>query len=138
MDKFAGFHSLFTVSHRSQVFTYMSDRRKKLQSKRTVLIILGITLWFLLIVVRLVHLQIFEHKRYSQLAHQNQQITQSIHAPRGPIYDCHMDELAVSVTVSTVVAEPRRIENISQAAQSLAEILEIDTKTLTERMMNPG
>lgn len=135
---FVGFHSLFRVNHRSQVFTYMSDRRNKLQSNRTVLIILGITLWFLLIVVRLVHLQIFEHKRYSQLAHQNQQITQSIHAPRGPIYDCHMDELAISVSVSTVVAEPRRIDNISRAAQSLAEILEIDAKTLKERMMNPA
>ncbi len=116
----------------------MSDRSKKPQSKRIVAVILGITLWFLLIVIRLVQLQVFEHNHYSQLAHQNQQITQSIQAPRGPIYGSHMDELAVSVTVSTVVAEPRRIADISQSARSLAAILEMDSQKLTERMTNPA
>ncbi len=115
----------------------MPDQIKKPPYIRIVPVILGITLWCLLIIARLVQLQIFDHPLYAQLAHQNQQITQSIHAPRGPIYDSHMDELAVSVMVSTVVAEPRMIKDIPQTARSLAGILGMDPKKLADRMMAP-
>lgn len=101
-------------------------------------IILGITLWSLLILVRLVHLQIFKHEHFAQLALQRQQVTRSILAPRGIIYDSRMDELATSVTVGTAVAEPRRIRDIPAAARSLAAILDLNPKELRNRMQDPN
>ena len=103
-----------------------------LKSGRIVLVILGITFWSFLILIRLVQLQLFEHRSFVQLATQRQQVTRSIHAPRGVIYDSHMAELATNVTVSTAVAEPRRIQDIQKAAQELAAILDLNPHELTE------
>jgi cell division protein FtsI (penicillin-binding protein 3) len=107
-------------------------------SRRIVVVMLGITLWTVLIVIRLAQLQIFEHQSFAQLALQKQQVTRSILAPRGIIYDCHMDELATSVNVSTAVAEPRRIGNIPAAARTLAAILQLDPQDTLNRMTDPA
>jgi len=116
----------------------MSDHGKNLKTTRIAIVILGITVWSFMIVVRLVQLQVFEHRAFTQIAAQKQQVTRSILAPRGIIYDSHMDELATSVTVSTAVAEPRRIKNIPAAAQILAETLELNPQELLSRMMDPA
>jgi cell division protein FtsI (penicillin-binding protein 3) len=115
----------------------MSDSGKKSNTARIAIIILGVTFWSLCILVRLVQLQIFEHGSFVQLATQRQQERRSILAPRGIIYDSHMDELATSVMVSTAVAEPRRMEDIPAAAQHLAEILELNSQDLLNRMLDP-
>jgi cell division protein FtsI (penicillin-binding protein 3) len=99
---------------------------------------LGVTLWSCLILIRLVQLQIFNHQSFVNLALQRQQVTRSILAPRGVIYDSGMDELATSVTVSTVVAEPRRIQNIPKAARNLAAILGLNPTELRRRMQDPA
>jgi cell division protein FtsI (penicillin-binding protein 3) len=109
-----------------------------LKSRRVVLVILGITFWSFLILIRLVQLQLFEHRSFVQLATQRQQVTRSIHAPRGVIYDSHMAELATSVTVSTAVAEPRRIQDVPKAAHDLAVILDLNQRDLLKRMMDPA
>jgi cell division protein FtsI (penicillin-binding protein 3) len=98
---------------------------------------LGITLWSLSILVRLVQLQILRHEEYAQRAQRKQQITRSVPAPRGIIYDSHMDELATSVPVSTVVAEPRRIHDKPEAARTLAAILNLDSQKLLRKMRDP-
>ena len=115
----------------------MSKRGKRIQSVKIVLVMLGITLWSLSILSRLVQLQIVRHEEYARRALRKQQITRSVSAPRGIIYDSHMDELATSVPVSTVVAEPRRIHNRPETARSLASILEIDPQRLLHRMSDP-
>ncbi len=109
-----------------------------LKSGRIVLVILGITFWSFLILIRLVQLQLFEHRSFVQLATQRQQVTRSILAPRGVIYDSHMAELATNVTVSTAVAEPRRIQDIPAAARELAAILDLNPQELLSRMMDPA
>ena len=122
------------VNCRSSIVNLMPG----LKSGRIVLVILGITFWSFLILIRLVQLQIFEHRSFAQLAIQRQQVTRSIHAPRGVIYDRHMAELATSVAVSTAVAEPRRIQDPQKAAQELAAILDLNPQELLGRMMDPA
>lgn len=100
--------------------------------------ILGISFWGALILLRLVQLQVFEHPSYRLLASERQQVRRSIHAPRGVIYDSRMAELASSVTVSTAVAEPRRMKDIPAAARQLASILELDPRQLLARMSDPA
>lgn len=116
----------------------MPSSGKGQKAARIAMVLVGMTLWSLLIVIRLVQLQVFEHQSFLQLALQRQQVTRSILAPRGIIYDSHMDELATSVTVSTVVAEPRRIGNIPAAARKLAAILDLNSRELTSRMKDPA
>jgi cell division protein FtsI (penicillin-binding protein 3) len=115
----------------------MSDTPRRFNQGRLALIILLVTLWSVVILVRLVELQVIRHSEFIQAAVQRQQITRSVMAPRGVIYDSGMDELATSVTVSSVMAEPRRIQNIDSAAKALATILGIDARDLTARMRAP-
>jgi cell division protein FtsI (penicillin-binding protein 3) len=105
---------------------------------RNVLVIAFITLWSSLILARLVQLQVFQHREFTQLALQRQQVTRSLLAPRGIIYDSRLDELATSVTVSTIVAEPRRIQDVSAAARSLAAILGMQADGMESRLRDPS
>jgi cell division protein FtsI (penicillin-binding protein 3) len=116
----------------------MSDSGNGVKTTRIAIVILGITLWSFLILVRLVQLQIFEHGSFVQIATQRQQVTRSIFPPRGILYDSHMDELATSVPVSTAIAEPRRIKNIPAVAHRIAEALEMNPQELQGRMMDPA
>ncbi len=108
------------------------------KSSRIAIIIVGVTAWSFFILIRLVQLQLFQHRSFVQLATQRQQVTRAIHAPRGVIYDSHMAELATSVTVSTAIAEPHNMLNVPEAAQNLAAILGLDHQELLNRMMDPA
>lgn len=116
----------------------MAESGNRSYASRILLVIGSITLWGVVISVRLVHLQVFQHQAFVQLALEKQQITRSVLAPRGVIYDSHMDELATSITVSTVVAEPRRIQNLPKAVRSLSSVLELDPQELQARMADPS
>lgn len=94
--------------------------------------------WSLLILARLGQLQITKHEQFVQLALERQMVTRSVQAPRGVIYDSRMAELATSVTVNNVVAEPRRIQDIPGAAGKLAQILGLDPGRLLARMKDPA
>ncbi len=93
-----------------------------------------VTVWCLSILARLVQLQYFRHQEFVELAGKTQVLRSSILAPRGIIYDSHMDELASSVNVGTVHAEPRRIKDLREAANNLASILEMDPDALYARL----
>src|SRR4030095_5444264 len=101
-------------------------------------VIAFITLWSSLILARLVQLQVFQHREFTQLALQRQQVTRSILAPRGIIYDVGLDELAPSVAVSGLVAEPRLIQDISAAARSLAASLGMEPGGMESRLRDPA
>ncbi len=116
----------------------MTKQGKRSNPARLALVIGGIFLWCGIILARLVQLQVFQHEEFAQEALQSQQVTQSIIPPRGVIYDSHMDELATSVPVSTVAAEPRRIKNVAAAAASLAAILKLDASELRAKMTDPA
>ncbi len=84
----------------------MTEQWKRSNPVRVTLVIGGIFLWSGIIIGRLAQLQILRHDAFVQLAMERQQMTRAILPPRGVIYDAHMDELATSVTVSTVAANP--------------------------------
>jgi cell division protein FtsI (penicillin-binding protein 3) len=104
---------------------------------RLFLLIAIALLWTGGILLRLSQLQIFQHEEFVQRALQRQQITKSVLAPRGFIYDSQMHELATSVTAGTVVAEPRRIQDRVAAARRLASILQLDDRDLLRRFTDP-
>ena len=115
----------------------MPKIRRTSKSNRIALIMLGITIWSMLILLRLVQLQIVEHDAFTLQAVERQRVSRSIRAKRGIIYDIHMNELATSVNVPTAIAEPHRIEDKSSAALNLAEILDLDPQVLLKKMTDP-
>ena len=116
----------------------MVETGKRAHLGRLALVMMLITLWTLLILLRLGQLQILRHQDFALLALQRQQVTRSILAPRGIIYDAHMDELATSVTVRTVAAEPKRIRDVVTASRNLASILGLNPSELLARMTDPA
>ncbi len=115
----------------------MSENARKLRPARIATLILFVVLWLVAIVFRLVQLQVFQHEQFQRLSAQRQRITSPIPAPRGIIYDRQMNELARNVPVSTVIAAPRRIQDLDAAADKLAGILELDPAGLRARMQDP-
>src|SRR5437867_1482683 len=116
----------------------MAESEKRAHPGRIVLVIVSVTLWGALILARLVHLQLLQHNALSLSALRHQQLTRSVIAPRGVIYDSHMDELASSVTVNSVAAEPRRIRDLPGTARRLAPILGMEPEELQARMTDPS
>jgi cell division protein FtsI (penicillin-binding protein 3) len=116
----------------------MTERGKRSNPARVALLIGGIFLWSIIILTRLALLQVFQHDEFAQQALQHQLMTKAVLAPRGIIYDAHMDELATSVTVNMVVAEPRRIKDVPAAARGLAAILNLDPGELLAKMKDPA
>ena len=97
-----------------------------------IIIIIDCSLWYLFIRERLAQEQIPKHEHYVL-----EQLKGEIPAPRGNIYDSHMDVLAANTTLSTVIAEPYRIEDIPGTVKKLASVLGIDRGTLQARMEMP-
>jgi cell division protein FtsI (penicillin-binding protein 3) len=112
----------------------MNESESRSDAGRLFLVIGIITVWGIAISARLVYLHIFQHEHYLQEAALKQLVNRIVLPPRGVIYDSHMDELATSVKVNTVVAEPRRIKDIPKAVRALSRILQMNPKELLEKM----
>ena len=115
----------------------MADHGENFKNKKIAILIIVISLWGLTIFCRLVQKQIIEHGEYAGLALKGQQGRREVKAPRGIIYDSRLNELAVNVTVSRVIAEPRRINDISETAKKLATVLKTNSGELETRMSDP-
>lgn len=88
--------------------------------------------WFLAITLRLYDLQVRSHDHYFQKAEQQQQRVVVLDPPRGTIYDAKGRELAVSVEVRSLAADPTSIEDPEATAQAVAEILGVDPQPLAK------
>jgi cell division protein FtsI (penicillin-binding protein 3) len=115
----------------------MSKSGERTQSAKIVLVMLGVTVWSLFILARLVQIQVIRHEEYAQKAQKRITRCRPVPAPRGIIYDSQMNVLASNGTVPTVKATPKNIENKAEAAYKLAEILDIDPENLLRKMFNP-
>ncbi len=116
----------------------MFEHTKPFSPGRLVAVMTLFVVWCFVVFGRLVQFQVFQHEKLSKLAIKMHEVTKLIPARRGIIYDSQMAELATSVMVSTVVAEPRKIENIPVVAEEMASLLEIDPQLLLKRMMDPA
>ena len=87
-----------------------------------------------LIILRLIQVQILQHDELSKKASRQHQRIVNIQPKRGAIYDRRMRELAVSVSMHSIYAEPRNIKNPMEAAVILSEILEISSKKVIKAL----
>ena len=84
---------------------------------------------------RIFYLQGIDHDRYEEMAINQTEGVQTLFSPRGPIYDRNGKEMAFSIIVKSLYADPEML-NVSpqEAAEELAPILHKKTAVLEEAM----
>jgi cell division protein FtsI (penicillin-binding protein 3) len=84
--------------------------------------------WAAAIAARLFWLQIIDHREYAERAQKQQQRTFEVSPRRGILYDRNMRELAMTVQVDSIYADPSELEDPQAAARALAAIVHTDSE----------
>ena len=93
---------------------------------RLMLLALSVSLWALVIFIRLVHLQVLGREFFEQQGTRQSERTLNIDPRRGPILDRSGRPLAVSVDAESLYAVPQDIVDAPGTAQALARALSLD------------
>ena len=112
----------------------MDPRAESLAVKRLRVFARICFVWGVILVLRLVDLQIFDHEKYRKYADSQHIRKVEVQAARGAIYDRNEEPLAMSVQVDTVVVNPLRIPDPAVAADLLAAVLSLEAKPLLEKI----
>lgn len=99
---------------------------ERMRQFRFMLVALGLTAWGLVVVLRLVQVQVFEHREYRVRAARQSERTINLASRRGAILDRHGRQLAVSVDAESVHADPQSVRDADAAAVALARALRLD------------
>jgi cell division protein FtsI (penicillin-binding protein 3) len=83
-------------------------------------------MWVFAIAGRLFLLQVVQHKAYVDRASRQQQRTFEVAPRRGMLYDRNLRELAMTVQVDSIYADPAQIADRPAAARALATIVHTD------------
>ncbi len=97
-----------------------------LKRTRFWLICLFFLVWACAIGARLFWLQIVRHQEYVERAQKQQQRTFEVAPRRGVLYDRNLHELAMTVQVDSIYANPSEIDDKQAAARTLASIVHTD------------
>ncbi|HUA99632.1 MAG TPA: penicillin-binding transpeptidase domain-containing protein [Terracidiphilus sp.] len=94
--------------------------------RRFSLICLFFLVWFLAIGGKMFWLMIVRHREYVERAEKQQQRTFEVAPRRGILYDRNLQELAMTVQVDSIYADPSQIADKQAAARTLAAIVHTD------------
>ena len=103
-----------------------TPRAVPLRRLRFWLVCLFFFVWACAIAGRLFWLQIVEHKEYVEKAKRQQLRTFEVAPRRGVLYDRNLHELAMTVLVDSIYADPAEIDDKKSAAETLAAIVHAD------------
>ncbi len=103
-----------------------TPRAVPLRRTRFWIICLFFLLWACAIAGRLFWLQIVRHKEYVERAEKQQQRTFEVAPRRGILYDRNLHELAMTVLVDSIYADPSEIDDKQAAARTLSAITHTD------------
>ena len=90
--------------------------------------------WMAAVVVRLSYLQLFRYSEYLAKAERQQERIFEISPMRGTIYDSKGRELAVSLPMDSVFADPAEISDVDLVAQLLSRVLKVPADDLANRI----
>jgi cell division protein FtsI (penicillin-binding protein 3) len=112
----------------------MIDDEKPFIAGRLVAVVAIFLTWSLAVAGRAVQFQVFQHKKLSNLAVKTYERDWSIPAIRGFIYDSRMAELAGTVTLANIVADPTKIKDIQATAEKLGPALGLDSRVINHQI----
>ncbi len=121
---------------RSRVST---PRTVPLKRTRFWLICLFFFLWACVIAGRLFWLQVVRHQEYVERAAKQQQRTFEVAPRRGILYDRNLHELAMTVLVDSIYADPSQIDDKQAAAHLLSSITHVvpeDNRTTEKEILD--
>jgi cell division protein FtsI/penicillin-binding protein 2 len=90
--------------------------------------------WIAVILVRLSYLQLFSYSEYLARAQRQQQRIFEISPMRGTIYDRKGHELAVSLPMDSVFADPADITDVGMVARLLSRVLAVPADDLATKI----
>ena len=91
-------------------------------------------LGFALVTMRAFDLQVLQEQQWNERAERQHQKVIPLTPQRGTIFDSNGEELAVSVDVDSIYAEPRKLEDHAAAAKELAKALGLSSKTIRAKL----
>ena len=103
-----------------------TPRGVPLKRARFFIICLFFLLWVCAIATRLFWLQIVRHQDFVERAAKQQQRTFEVAPRRGILYDRNLRELAMTVLVDSIYADPSQIADKQAAARTLAALVHTD------------
>ncbi len=86
------------------------------------------------VIVRAAQIQIRDHEDYLQASERQAAGDHRVRAGRGPVLDRHGAELALSVQVDSIFAEPRRVREASRSARRLSAVLDRPAAQLERKL----
>lgn len=89
---------------------------------------------FLVVLARAYQLQVLQSHKLATLAERQYQRIVPLVPKRGVLYDRKKEEMAISVEVDSVFAQPEKMENIQAAAQKIGGILGIRREVLLKKL----
>jgi cell division protein FtsI (penicillin-binding protein 3) len=93
---------------------------------------------FLLVVARMFQLQVLKKEQLYRLASQQHHVQIPLVPKRGTVFDRKGNELAVSIEVDSVYADPRKVVDADKTASHLAPILQVDPEELKQKLKSRG
>lgn len=105
--------------------------------RRIIFIIILIGLMMALLMLRLIYLQVIQHKLYSTLSKQNLLSIAPVDPNRGLIYDRNGVLLAANIPVYSLEATPEKIPNLKKTLSELQKIIslsEADIQTFNKQI----
>ena len=111
-------------------------KRKSINWFKVRIILISCLLFFCFVIIvgRMFQLQVLKKEHLYKLAAQQNLAQIPFGAKRGTVYDRKGNELAVSVEVDSVCADPRRVGEAERTANEVASILQIDREELKRRL----
>jgi cell division protein FtsI (penicillin-binding protein 3) len=90
--------------------------------------------WIAVVIGRLSYLQLFSYSEYLAKAQRQQERIFEISPMRGPIYDRKGRELAVSLPMDSVFADPAEITDIETVSRLLSRVLDFPADDLEDKI----
>ena len=84
--------------------------------------------------VRAYQLHILKNKELSKLIEDQVKRVITVAPKRGVIYDCKREEMAISIDVASIYAQPSKVTSKREYARKLSRILKIKRKELTKKL----
>ena len=106
----------------------------KLITPRIRKVLFTILVLFFLLCIRLVVVQLGAARPLSKLALDQYKCFISLLPKRGVIYDRNLKELAISINLNSIYADPFLIENKEDAAQKLSKVLGLDEGEVLKKL----
>lgn len=101
---------------------------------RALIVGIGITVLFSILLLRAAVVQVFPHSRLEALRERQFQTQIKLAARRGSIVDARGRDLAISTKVYSIYADPSRIKSPKKTARELAKFLDAKYETLLPRL----